>query len=197
MLSENQDPVNVFWKHFFDAILGYDRLNILREDFKDYAVFLKAKDLKILSKERKEEILSQRMFILPAKRGADEMLMHTNLNKSNIVIQVNTDPNFVKYTFAPSTQSSCNERPDSAVKGHDNQESMPETPRSNATHKNDIDNALSAQNDNDNSANCQEEGAQRRTSRSMSNAQSLRDEDEDIEEMAAAENDIELSSKGL
>lgn len=49
--------MNQLRKHFFNLILSYDKLNILREDFKDYDVFLKAKDLKIVSKERKEEMI--------------------------------------------------------------------------------------------------------------------------------------------
>ena len=46
------------YKHIIDPIFNYDRLNILCEENKDFKIMLKSKDLKILSKERKNDILT-------------------------------------------------------------------------------------------------------------------------------------------
>ncbi len=45
------------YKHIMDPIMQHDKLNILREDKAEFQVLLKAKDLKNLNQQRKEDLL--------------------------------------------------------------------------------------------------------------------------------------------
>lgn len=44
------------YKHIIEPIINYDRLNILHNENKEFKIFLKNKDFKVLSKERKQDI---------------------------------------------------------------------------------------------------------------------------------------------
>lgn len=45
------------FKHIIEPIIMYDKLEMLYNDKTDFKIYLKAKDLKNLSRERREEML--------------------------------------------------------------------------------------------------------------------------------------------
>jgi hypothetical protein len=48
-------------KHIIEPIFMYDKLELLSNDKVQFEILLKDKDLKLLSKERKEDLLRQRV----------------------------------------------------------------------------------------------------------------------------------------
>jgi hypothetical protein len=49
------------FKYIMEPIIVYDRLDVLQRDKVQFEIKLKAKDFKNLSRERKEDMLSQRV----------------------------------------------------------------------------------------------------------------------------------------
>ena len=60
-----------------DPILSYDSLHVLSEDNMHYNILLKQKDLKGLSKERREVLLSQRMWLDENESSSSGSLLMT------------------------------------------------------------------------------------------------------------------------
>ena len=83
-IDDNKDPIHIMYKHILEPIITYDRLDILNRDKCQFEIFLKAKDFKNLSKERKEDMLQQRVHF----EKDDEMVVHVDL-----------DPEFSRHTF--------------------------------------------------------------------------------------------------
>lgn len=94
-----------------EPILQYDRLSVLREEMKDYEVFIKPKDLKMLSKERREELLQQRVHLLPCKRSMVDSIDRSSYDK--MILELNIDENFTRYS---SVQTSSVAKSETNVK---------------------------------------------------------------------------------
>ena len=120
-------------------------------------------------------MLQQRMHLLPSKRNNTGKMLHTEQNQSNMIMELNVNPNFTRYSFQPSSSLEKSESVVKAERGGEdaqNNESMPDTPRS---------------------MDCGENGGgpddtQRRQSRSISNAPSCHDED-------MLDNDMDMADK--
>lgn len=86
-IDDNKDPIHIMYKHILEPIITYDRLDVLNRDKYQFEIFLKAKDFKNLSKERKEDMLQQRVHF----DKDDGMVVHVDL-----------DPEFSRHTFQAS-----------------------------------------------------------------------------------------------
>ena len=64
--------------------MHYDKLNVLREDKLEFEVMIKAKDLKNLNQQRKDELMIQRVHLENSENDA-------------FVIQCDLDPNFSRH----------------------------------------------------------------------------------------------------
>ena len=94
-----------------------------------------------------------------------------------MIMELNIDPNFTKYSFAPTTNQDKQDSVIKTEKGDDGQnESMPETPRSNDQENQAGDDA--------------QQNPQRRLSNSVSNAPSQHDEE-------LLDNDLDLDKYGM
>jgi hypothetical protein len=56
-LNPSSSPFVTMFKHIIEPIIMYDKLEMLYNDKTDFKIYLKAKDLKNLSRERREEML--------------------------------------------------------------------------------------------------------------------------------------------
>jgi len=94
-----------------DPILQYDRLGVLRDDLKEYEVLIRPKDLKILSKERREDLLQQKVHLIPYKRTSESC----EDQKNYLGLEINMDPNFERHSYIMSSslkqsESSTNQK---------------------------------------------------------------------------------------
>ena len=71
-VTEAQDPFNgTMERQLLEPIVVYDRLNVLSAENCCYDVLLRAKDLKQLSRERREELLTQRVWFQDPSKNDD------------------------------------------------------------------------------------------------------------------------------
>lgn len=81
-IDDSKDPVTQMFKYIMEPIIIYDRLDVLQRDKVQFEIKLKAKDFKNLSRERKEDMLSQRV----------------NFEQHDgFVIQLDLDPTFERH----------------------------------------------------------------------------------------------------
>ena len=56
-IDDSKDPVWQMAKYIIDPIVAYDKLDVLQRDKIQFEIYLKPRDFKNLSKDRKEDML--------------------------------------------------------------------------------------------------------------------------------------------